>query len=95
MVKNITIGVLALQGDFLEHLTVLNKLGIFAKEIRLPKDLEGIDGIIFPGGESTTMMNLLEVFKLKNPLTQKIKKRITCLGNVCWYDFTRQKTNSG
>ena len=86
MVKKITIGVLALQGDFLEHLIILRKLGVTAKEIRLPQDLENIDGIILPGGESTTMINLLEVFELKNPLIQKIKKGLpvwgTCAGMI-------------
>jgi 5'-phosphate synthase pdxT subunit len=86
MVKKITIGVLALQGDFLEHLTVLKKLGISTKEVRLPEDLDNIDGIILPGGESTTMVNLLDVFKLKAPLIQKIKKGMpvwgTCAGMI-------------
>lgn len=86
MTKNITIGVLALQGDFLEHLVVLKKLGVTAKEVRLPEDLKDIDGIILPGGESTTMVNLLNVFTLKSPLTEKIKKGLpvwgTCAGMI-------------
>ena len=86
MVKKITIGVLALQGDFLEHITTLKKLGVTATEIRLPQDLENIDGIILPGGESTTMVNLLDFFALKKPLSEKIKKGMpvwgTCAGAI-------------
>ncbi len=86
MVKKITIGVLALQGDFLEHLHVFDRLGVSTKEIRLPKDLEAIDGIIFPGGESTTIAHLLAFFSLKDPLIHLIKKGLpvwgTCAGMI-------------
>ena len=70
----------------MEHLKVFNKLGIQAKEVRLPIDLDHIDGIILPGGESTTMMNLLEVFQLKEPLIKKITDGMpvwgTCAGMI-------------
>jgi 5'-phosphate synthase pdxT subunit len=86
MVKKITIGVLALQGDFLEHLQVFDSLGVATKEIRLPKDLEAIDGIVFPGGESTTMAHLLAVFSLRDPLIRMIQNGIpvwgTCAGMI-------------
>jgi len=86
MVKETTIGVLALQGDFLEHLQTLKRLGVTTKEILLPKDLEGIDGIIFPGGESTTIANLLDVFAMREPLTEKVKCGLpvwgTCAGMI-------------
>jgi len=86
MVKKTTVGVLALQGDFLEHIKILEKLEIHAKEIRLPQDLDGIDGIIMPGGESTTIANLLDVFKLREPLIKKIKNGLpvwgTCAGMI-------------
>ena len=86
MVKKITIGVLALQGDFLEHLNVLNRLGVTAQEIRLPQDLETIDGLIFPGGESTTIAQLLDVFDLRNPLIKRIEEGLpvwgTCAGMI-------------
>jgi 5'-phosphate synthase pdxT subunit len=49
------IGVLALQGAFIEHITLLFHLGIEAFPIRLPHELEGLDGLIIPGGESTTI----------------------------------------
>jgi 5'-phosphate synthase pdxT subunit len=86
MVKNTTIGVLALQGDFLEHLQVLKGLGITVQEIRLPQDLETIDGLILPGGESTTIANLLDVFDLRKPLIKRINEGLpvwgTCSGMI-------------
>jgi 5'-phosphate synthase pdxT subunit len=52
-----TIGVLALQGDFAEHLAMLTRIGVDAREVRKPSDLEGVDALIIPGGESTTIGN--------------------------------------
>ena len=49
------IGVLALQGDFAEHQTTLQQLGINSIQVRLPRDLDGLNGLIIPGGESTTI----------------------------------------
>lgn len=63
-----TTGVLALQGDFREHCEVLDHLGITAPEVRLPKDLEGLDGLIIPGGESTTIVRLMWTSHLLEPL---------------------------
>ncbi len=84
--STITIGVLALQGDFLEHVQTLQRLGVKTQEVRLPKDLDVIDGLIMPGGESTTMANLLDVFKLREPLKQKIENGMpvwgTCAGMI-------------
>jgi 5'-phosphate synthase pdxT subunit len=62
------IGVLALQGDFEEHCDVLKRLGVEAREVRLPEDLEGLDGLIIPGGESTTIGKLAERFGLLEAL---------------------------
>ena len=52
---NLKIGVLALQGAFIEHINILRRLGVETVEVRLPADLEGLDGLIIPGGESTTI----------------------------------------
>jgi 5'-phosphate synthase pdxT subunit len=65
-----TIGVLALQGAFIEHIKALQKLGVEAREVRLPSDLEGLDGLIIPGGESTTIVRLLDAFGLREPIRQ-------------------------
>ncbi len=62
------IGVLALQGDFAEHLTVLRRLGVEAAEIRLPGELAAVDGLIIPGGESTTIGKLAVAYDLIEPL---------------------------
>ena len=62
------IGVLALQGAFAEHETVLKRLDVESREVRLPKDLDGLDGLIIPGGESTTMGKLAVQYGLMEPL---------------------------
>ena len=64
MGKEVTIGVLALQGAFREHVRMLEKLGVRAVEVRLPEQLEDLDGLIIPGGESTTMGKLMEEYGL-------------------------------
>jgi 5'-phosphate synthase pdxT subunit len=82
----ITIGVLALQGDFLEHILTLKQIGVTPKEIRLPRQLEQVDGLIIPGGESTTMANLLDTFQLRSPLIKRIQAGMpawgTCAGMI-------------
>jgi 5'-phosphate synthase pdxT subunit len=62
------IGVLALQGDFAEHIAMLTSLGAETAEVRLPAHLEGLSGLIIPGGESTTIGKLSEDFGLLDPL---------------------------
>ncbi|MEM2676089.1 MAG: pyridoxal 5'-phosphate synthase glutaminase subunit PdxT, partial [Candidatus Bathyarchaeia archaeon] len=49
------IGVVTIQGDFAEHMDMLHRLNVKTKGVRLPEDLEGVDGVIIPGGESTTL----------------------------------------
>ena len=63
------VGVLAIQGDFAEHIAVLGKLGIQAREIRLPLHLDSLDGLIIPGGESTTLSRLMTNYDLRQPIT--------------------------
>lgn len=58
------IGVLALQGAFREHVQVLERLGAEVVEVRLPEELEGLDGLVIPGGESTTIMRLARIYGL-------------------------------
>ncbi len=62
------IGVLALQGDFAEHIVMLKKLGVETAEVRLPEHLKGLDGLIMPGGESTTIGKLAVAYNLMEPL---------------------------
>lgn len=63
-----TIGILALQGDFIEHEAVLLRLGVNTRQVRSADDLRGLDGLIIPGGESTTFCRLMGDFNLYEPL---------------------------
>lgn len=74
------VGVLALQGDFEAHATILRELGATACDVRTPADLEGIDGLIIPGGESTTMTLGIERENLAAPLTDLVRSGIPTLG---------------
>src|SRR5215208_4946170 len=82
----LVIGVLALQGDFAEHAAVLRKLGVTPVEVRLPRDLEGLDGLIIPGGESTTITRLLRIYDLLEPLRERVRGGLptwgTCAGAI-------------
>jgi 5'-phosphate synthase pdxT subunit len=62
------IGVLALQGDFAAHQKALQQAGIDAPEVRTPEALQGLDGVVMPGGESTTMLRLMNIYGLVDPL---------------------------
>jgi 5'-phosphate synthase pdxT subunit len=62
------IGVLALQGAFMEHLDVLSAIGVAGVPVRLPGDLDGVAGLIIPGGESTTMRRLIDRWGLRQPI---------------------------
>ena len=62
------IGVLALQGDFREHHEALRRMGVLASEVRIPRELEGLNGLIVPGGESTAIVRLLLTSNLLEPL---------------------------
>jgi 5'-phosphate synthase pdxT subunit len=79
------IGVLALQGDFAEHLAVLRRIGAEGVEVRLPEHLDDLDGLIIPGGESTTMGKLVNDYNLMEPLRQFGMERAiwgTCAGAI-------------
>ena len=70
MVQIMKIGVLALQGDFSEHISMLKRIGVEAVEVRLSKHLDGLKGLIIPGGESTTIGKLAVAYDLMEPLRQ-------------------------
>jgi 5'-phosphate synthase pdxT subunit len=67
---HVKIGVLALQGAFREHLRILAAIGVEGAPVRLPRDLEGVAGLILPGGESTTMRQLIERWGLREPILE-------------------------
>ncbi len=81
-----TVGVVAVQGDFAEHIAMLNRLGVATREVRLPKDLEGIDALIIPGGESTTLRRLFDLYGLTGPITTLASSGLptwgTCAGMI-------------
>jgi pyridoxal 5'-phosphate synthase pdxT subunit len=64
------VGVLALQGAFREHIAALRDVGVDAVEVRLPRDLESLDGLVIPGGESSTMSKLIEAYDLEAPIRE-------------------------
>ncbi|MHB1135084.1 MAG: pyridoxal 5'-phosphate synthase glutaminase subunit PdxT [Chloroflexota bacterium] len=81
-----TIGVLALQGAFVEHAAVLRRLGATVREVRLPQQLAGLDGLVIPGGESTTIGKLLVAYELLEPLRARLQEGLpvlaTCAGLI-------------
>jgi 5'-phosphate synthase pdxT subunit len=79
------IGVLALQGDFSEHIAMLKRLKVETSEVRLPDHLNGLDGLIIPGGESTTIGKLAVAYNLMEPLKQFGQRHAiwgTCAGAI-------------
>jgi len=80
------VGVLALQGDFAEHVAVLRKLGVEAVEVRLPSQLASLDALIIPGGESTTITRLLDIYELREPIKRLGRQGLpiwgTCAGAI-------------
>jgi len=81
----VKIGVLALQGSFLEHQVMLQRLGVDSVQVRLPQQLDALDGLIIPGGESTTIGKLAVDFGLLEPLRQFGKEHAmwgTCAGSI-------------
>jgi 5'-phosphate synthase pdxT subunit len=80
------IGVLALQGDFAEHIAIFQRLGIEAREVRQAQELAGLDGLVIPGGESTTVARLISEFGLLEPLRERTQNGFpvwgTCTGMI-------------
>ena len=75
-----TIGLLALQGDYAAHARVTQSLGAQTRLVRQSADLDGLDGLILPGGESTTMARLLDRYDLRAPLTARLRDGLPALG---------------
>lgn len=84
--EGLRIGVLAMQGAFAEHRRILERLGATVVEVRLPRDLVGLDGIVIPGGESTTIGKLLVAWDVLEPLRSAIAGGLptwgTCAGAI-------------
>ena len=73
------VGVLAIQGDFAEHCKIFRDLGVLAPEIRLPHQLDEVDALVIPGGESTTITKLMDIYGLVDPI-----KRFVHSGRPLW-----------
>ena len=84
------VGVLALQGDVREHVRALDAVGAQAQRVRRPEELPGLDGLIVPGGESTTMSRLAQVFGMLEPLRAAVRDGLpmygTCAGMIMLAD---------
>jgi 5'-phosphate synthase pdxT subunit len=77
------IGVLAVQGNFREHVAMLRRLGADATEVRLPEQLDGLDGLVIPGGESTTFMRLMQLYGLDDAIRRFDRPVFgTCAGMI-------------
>jgi pyridoxal 5'-phosphate synthase pdxT subunit len=79
----VRIGVLAIQGDFREHAGVLRRLGAEPVEVRKPEELEGLDGLVIPGGESTAITRLMRIYGLEGAL-RRFERPVfgTCAGMI-------------
>jgi 5'-phosphate synthase pdxT subunit len=76
----VTVGVLALQGGVIEHLRLLNSMGIESRAVKSVEELAEVDGLIIPGGESTTISKLLDIFNLRESLSKLIAAGLPTLG---------------
>jgi 5'-phosphate synthase pdxT subunit len=85
ILPNITVGVLAIQGDYERHVVQLKALGVTSREVRLARDLEGLSALILPGGESTTIDKMLDRFSMRQPLVDFCRTKPvygTCAGMI-------------
>src|SRR5579859_893418 len=89
------IGVMALQGAFLEHVRALESAGARTRLVRLPADLQGLDGLIIPGGESTTMTMLMERMGLWGPVRQAVVSGLPTLGTCAGLIVLAQRVLDG
>jgi pyridoxal 5'-phosphate synthase pdxT subunit len=82
-IEGVRIGVLAVQGNFREHAAMLRRLGAGPVEVRRPEQLEGLDGLIIPGGESTAIMRLVRLYGLEDPIREFGRPLFgTCAGMI-------------
>lgn len=86
------IGVLASQGAFIEHQAVLSRLGVEAVLVRLPEELEGLDGLIIPGGESTTIRKMMDAYGLTDAVADLARKGLPIFGTCAGMVLLSEKT---
>ncbi|GMQ97542.1 MAG: pyridoxal 5'-phosphate synthase glutaminase subunit PdxT [Acidimicrobiia bacterium] len=90
-----TVGVLALQGDFREHMSMLESMEIDSTEVRTPGELAAVDALIIPGGESTTISKLAHRYGLIDPLRERCRGGMPTLGTCAGMIFLAQSTVTG
>lgn len=90
-----TVGILALQGDFREHLQVFQRLRVPARPVRLPEHLDEVDRLILPGGESTTIGKLLVAYRLLEPLRQRSGRDLAVWGTCAGAILMAQQITAG
>lgn len=95
MTASPTIGVFALQGDVREHLAALDRSGVTALSVRRPEELARCDGLIVPGGESTTMGKLARIFDLFDPLVDRIRGGMPTFGTCAGMIMLAEKIEDG
>lgn len=89
------VGVLALQGDFREHIAMLSEMGVDAEEVRTPEELAAVDALVIPGGESTTIGRLAEVYGLIGPIQSRCEAGMPVLGTCAGMIFLASSTADG
>jgi pyridoxal 5'-phosphate synthase pdxT subunit len=90
-----TIGILALQGDVREHFRVLADCGVDAVGVRRPGELDAIDGLVLPGGESTTILKLARIFELLEPLRKRIADGLPVYGSCAGMILLADRLDEG
>lgn len=90
-----TVGVLALQGDVVEHLRALEEVGATAVPVRRPTELDRLDGIVIPGGESTTIDKLSRIFELREPLVERIRDGMPAYGSCAGMILLADRVTGG
>ena len=90
-----TVGVLALQGDFREHIAMLRSIGVDTYEVRTPEDLERCDALVIPGGESTTIGKLATRYGLIEPIRQRCEDGMPMFGTCAGMIFLATATTEG
>jgi len=90
-----TVGVLALQGDFREHIAMLEQLDVEAVEVRTPEELAAVDALVIPGGESTTIGRLASIYGLIEPIAQRCDAGMPVLGTCAGMIFLAGSTAQG
>jgi 5'-phosphate synthase pdxT subunit len=89
------VGVLALQGDFREHIAMLRSLDVEAREVRTPEELEMVDALVIPGGESTTIGRLASIYGLMDPIAKRCAEGMPVLGTCAGMIFLASSTAEG